>query len=123
MRIFLEENHESQPIPPEVRYASLFWTVHCSKAGISAAALMPAAGFAEKHGKIWITILCFLEEPEEGRISAIAFEDMVDVSLLEPQQEKKLFETNHGPGNQNRLGPKLREAAIAPSGGYFTMRV
>jgi hypothetical protein len=87
IRIFLEENYDARSIPPEVRYASLFWTTHWRKANPipTAEFVMLATRLAEQHGKVWITILCFLGEPEGGRKSAIIFEDMIDVGDRELQ--------------------------------------
>ncbi|KAK6203667.1 hypothetical protein LQW54_008873 [Pestalotiopsis sp. IQ-011] len=81
MRVFLNENYEAQSIPSQVRYATLFWTVHSQRSKPSPDALAGVSRFAQEYSDAWVTLLFFAVGPEERRVSVIGFEELVDVSF------------------------------------------
>jgi hypothetical protein len=78
----VESSRIEQFLPPEVRYACLYWIQHLQKSGAQLHENDYVHQFLQKHLLHWLEALGWIRKISEGILAILLLEAQISVSLL-----------------------------------------
>jgi hypothetical protein len=78
----VESSQIEQCLPPEVRYACLYWVQHLQKSGAQLYDKDQVHQFLQVYFLHWLEALGWIEKASEGILAILSLEALILVSLL-----------------------------------------
>jgi hypothetical protein len=109
-----------QCLPPEVKYACLYWIQHLQRSGVQLRDNDQVYKFLQGHLLHWLEVLSWIGKTSEGILAILSLETQISVSIYRTEVAAKSNATDPGTG---RCSPLTRGVLREPESSLSALKL